>query len=648
MAFSCLLSAQNKGIDSLTTLLNEATIPSDQIKFKCALSQRFTEIGKFEIGGKMANDALIMAEKNDEKKGIGSAYYSLARLNQYLGDWSKALSYHYKALPIFEELGLKEELAWTHLNIGISLHAQNNMISATKYDRKALETFLEIDHKQGVAYSYLNLGLALNARGEYSKAIQHMLNARVICKEIGDERGVGYVLSSVAEIHENMGEYDKAIEGNLACLKIRKTENDKMDMSFCYSNLGSIYMKQGHLIKSENALKIGEKLGLEVNARPFLKSIYLTWSKVDSLNRDYKKAYQHFKLYSHYDKLINNEKSHRKAADLQHTYEKDKNEKEITLIKKEKDLQNFVNAKDQRNLVIGLAAVGFILIVVVAFSVSVSKRANRIKKQKNIITKQKERVDEQHKSIKDSIVYAQKIQQALLTSEEYIAKYLKLDFFIHYQPKDIVSGDFYWAQEHQDSFYLTTADCTGHGVPGAFMSLLNISIMNELIVGKNITSPAKVLNRQRSEIIKALNSQGSDNSQDGMDCILCKFDTKNDVLTFSAANSSLWIIRGKKIMKFKGDKMPVGKYMNDNKEFTEQAIRLEKGDLIYTFTDGIVDQFGGDKNKKFKPRRLSELLLQIHELPTEEQKLILMTTLERWTGDNEQTDDILMVGIKYE
>jgi serine phosphatase RsbU (regulator of sigma subunit) len=641
------LFAQNKAIHSLTILLNEVTDPHEEIKLKCQLSQRFTEIGEFEKGGKMANDALNLAKQSNNIKGTGLAYYSLARLHQYIGDWSKALTYHYLAFPIFEEHNNKEELAWTYLNIGISLHAQNNPNGAIDFEEKALAIFQELNMKQGIAYSFLNLGLAFTLKKQYSKAIQQMLNARLMCDEIGDERGVGYVLSSIAEIHENTGEFEKAIAGNLACIAIREKENDKMDMSFLYSNLGSIYLKQGLHEKSEKALKIAEKLGLEVKARPFLKNIYLTWSKLDSLNKNYYKAYHHFKLYSHYDNLINNEKSQRKAFELQHSYEKDRKEKEIVLMKKEQELKNVLNVKDQRNLLIGLGAIGSILLLVIAFSISVSKRANRIRKQKNIITKQKERVDEQHKSIRDSIIYAQKIQQALLTSEEYIAEHLKLDFFIHYQPKDIVSGDFYWAHEHEGSFYLTTADCTGHGVPGAFMSLLNISIMNELIVGKNITSPSKILDRQREEIIKSLNSKRSDQSKDGMDCVLCKFNLRNNQLTFSAANNSLWIIRDGQILKFKGDKMPIGKYISDDKSFTEQTVELHQGDLIYTFTDGIVDQFGGEKDKKFKPKKLGELLLQVHKLPVNEQQLVIIRTMKKWIGNNEQTDDMLLIGIKY-
>ena len=198
MSTSLGILAQNKAIDSLTVLLSEATKSQDVISLKCQLSQRFTEIGEFEKGGKMANDALTASTLTDNLKGKGLAYYSLARLHQYIGDWSKALTYHYLAFPIFEELNYKEELAWTYLNIGISHHAQNNPSDAIIFEKKALAIFQDLNSQQGIAYSYLNLGLALTLKKKYSKAIQQMLNARLICEEIGDDRGVGYVLSSIA------------------------------------------------------------------------------------------------------------------------------------------------------------------------------------------------------------------------------------------------------------------------------------------------------------------------------------------------------------------------------------------------------------------------------------------------------------------
>jgi len=226
-------------------------------------------------------------------------------------------------------------------------------------------------------------------------------------------------------------------------------------------------------------------------------------------------------------------------------------------------------------------------------------------------------------------------------------------FFILYKPKDIVSGDFYYALSHKttdspvEKFYMCTADCTGHGVPGAFMSMLNISYLNESIIEKNISKPSKVLDHIRTEIISSLNPEGSEEeSKDGMDCVLCAFDFENMELEYAAANNPLWLYRDGKLTEYKADKMPVGKYNDEMKPFTSNIVKLQPGDIVYTFTDGYADQFGGPKGKKFKYKQLEEKILEYASLPMDDQKQRLNDTIESWKGNLEQVDDILVIGIK--
>ncbi|MCC7302889.1 MAG: serine/threonine-protein phosphatase [Bacteroidia bacterium] len=226
-------------------------------------------------------------------------------------------------------------------------------------------------------------------------------------------------------------------------------------------------------------------------------------------------------------------------------------------------------------------------------------------------------------------------------------------FFILYKPKDIVSGDFYHALAHKhdsidhELFYLCAADCTGHGVPGALMSMIGISNLNESIIEKKLIHPSDILNNTRKGIIAALNPEGSEEeSKDGMDCVLCCFDFKNMKLEFAAANNPLWHVRDGQLTEYKPDKMPVGVHGEDMKPFTLQKIDLRKGDIIYLFTDGYADQFGGDKGKKFKYKQLQEKLMSIHTLPMEDQKKILDETFEKWRGNLEQVDDVCVIGVR--
>jgi serine phosphatase RsbU (regulator of sigma subunit) len=262
------------------------------------------------------------------------------------------------------------------------------------------------------------------------------------------------------------------------------------------------------------------------------------------------------------------------------------------------------------------------------------RKSNRIiTEQKIEVEKQKLIVDEKNKDITDSIKYASRIQRALLTSHEYINKHVK-DQFILFKPRDIVSGDFYWAfrQPGADIFYMACCDCTGHGVPGAFMSLLNISMLNESIIERKITEPDRVLNEIRDNIIKALNPGKTDSeSKDGMDCALCAFDFKNMTMQVACANNPVWIIKKTgEFTEINPDKMPVGIQYGDQRPFTLHTVKLDEGDIVYMFTDGYADQFGGPKGKKFKYKQLQDIVMENAQKSMREQKKILENTFSRF------------------
>ncbi len=261
------------------------------------------------------------------------------------------------------------------------------------------------------------------------------------------------------------------------------------------------------------------------------------------------------------------------------------------------------------------------------------------------ILEQKDIIEEKQKEILDSIAYAKRIQFSLLASQNLLRSNLP-DHFVLFKPKDVVSGDFYWATPTPEGFIYITADCTGHGVPGAFMSLLNISKLSQVINENKINRPDIILNHIRTEIINALNAEGSEESKDGMDAVLCKLDIPNMKLQYAAANNPFYIIRNKELIVCKADKMPVGKGHDDTLSFTFNEIALQKGDLIYTFTDGYADQFGGVKGKKFKYKQLEEMLLSIHTLPLEDQSKMLDEKFETWKGKLNQVDDVLIIGVK--
>ncbi|MGZ3941925.1 MAG: SpoIIE family protein phosphatase [Bacteroidia bacterium] len=261
------------------------------------------------------------------------------------------------------------------------------------------------------------------------------------------------------------------------------------------------------------------------------------------------------------------------------------------------------------------------------------------------VVEQKHLIEEKHKEITDSINYAERIQRSFLATKELLDENLK-DYFVFFQPKDVVSGDFYWASKLKNGqFALVTADSTGHGVPGAIMSLLNITSLEKAI--EQSSNPGSILTRARKNIIDRLKKDGSaEGGKDGMDCSLVSFDFANNKLTYAAANNPVWLVRGNEILEFDPDKMPVGKHDRDSVPFSQFEVSLQKGDVVYTLTDGMPDQFGGPKGKKFMYKRLKEFLVSISSHSMSQQKEELKKSLNDWKGELEQVDDVCLIGVR--
>ncbi len=257
-----------------------------------------------------------------------------------------------------------------------------------------------------------------------------------------------------------------------------------------------------------------------------------------------------------------------------------------------------------------------------------------------------QKIKKQSEDIQQSIQYAWLIQKAMLPDDRFLSKYFPSNF-VFYRPRDIVSGDFYWVNEVGKYKILVVADSTGHGVPGAFMSVMGISMLNEIILRENTIEADKILNTLRERIILSLES-GKDKSKvaDGMDMALIVFDEETKELSYSGAYNPLYIQRNGDVEILKADRMPVGKYIADEKSFAIQTALLNSGDRLYLFTDGYQDQIGGEKNKKLSSKKFRELLLETGKLPIKEQQFIIHEKFDQWKLDNEQIDDVLVVGVE--
>jgi serine phosphatase RsbU (regulator of sigma subunit) len=304
-----------------------------------------------------------------------------------------------------------------------------------------------------------------------------------------------------------------------------------------------------------------------------------------------------------------------------------------------------------------IAALLFIIYLAIQISLRNLKRKNERLEQIVLqrtaeIRAQNIELSRQKKEITDSIHYAQRIQNAVLPSLKNIEKKFP-EYFILLKPKDIVSGDFYWLSDTGRKIIIVAADCTGHGVPGAFMSMLGISYLNKIVNENKITEPDQILKKLRENVIQSLNQTGREGEQkDGMDMALCVIDFDNLTMEFAGAQNPLYLIRGNELFETKADRMPVA-YYEQMSDFTSHKITLEQGDCFYMFSDGYADQFGGPRGKKFKYKALKELLVKVKEKSMAEQKELLEKTIQDWATEPDingryydQVDDILVVGIR--
>ncbi len=278
-------------------------------------------------------------------------------------------------------------------------------------------------------------------------------------------------------------------------------------------------------------------------------------------------------------------------------------------------------------------------------TIDLEKANTQIQKQRDVAREQRDQIGVQKKEITDSIHYAERIQRSVLPASAKVKQQLT-DGFILFKPRDIVSGDFYWFTEIDHRLIIVAADCTGHGVPGAFMSMLGISFLNEIVNKNHIHDADLILNHLRDHIIEALQQKGMEGeAKDGMDMAICVINKEVNTLQFAGANNPLYIIRKGELEHIKGDKMPVAIHLK-MQDFEKHEIKYKEGDTFYIFSDGFADQFGGPDGKKFKYKPFKDLLVEIYEKPMEEQEQILDKTFEDWKGEQEQLDDVVILGFR--
>ncbi|MCW3077583.1 MAG: nprA [Bacteroidetes bacterium] len=531
------------------------------------------------------------------------------------------------------------DLGYVYSNIG--LHAQ-----AVNYYKKGLAISSANRDTFNTANISARIGGELNYLEQYDSALYYNLKGLQNFKLLHHKRGIGATLVNLAGTYSQLKQSDKAIETIKEAIIIRTELGDSYAITILKNNLTECYLEKKEYATALKCAKEAEQLCLKQNEKELINQNYNVQFRIYEKLKNYEMAY----LYANRSILLKDsiyQSTNLKALnELQTKYESDKKEKEISLLQLEKKNADQKSEADRKRRNIILFSVGVIALLIALFALILYKKFKESNKQKTIIGHQKLLVDEKNKEIIDSINYALTIQQSVIPSVTELKKDVK-DAFVFFKPKDIVSGDFYWHTRVKEYLYFIVSDCTGHGVPGAFMSLMGISYLSEIINEKNVLNTNEILNALREKVITNLNkSSTTKNKRDGMDMVIMRIDMSTLTLQFSGANNSIYILHNDYLTELKGNKMPVGLYTDQLLPFTSVEKTLASGDKLFAFTDGLPDQFGGPKGKKFMYKQLEKIIAQNYSLEMDQLNKLISKSFEEWKGAHEQVDDVTILGIK--
>jgi tetratricopeptide (TPR) repeat protein len=602
----------------------------------------FQNKGDFEKALEHFNRSLYLRQQIKDKKGIANAFTNIGNIHYNNGNFSLALENYISALKIDKSIGNLKGEAASYNNIGAIYFSQGNFEKALENFSASLKIEQKLGDKRGIADSYGNLGNVYASNKQYVEAAKEFQKSLKLNDEIGDKKSLASLYNNLGLLAYLQGKSEEAQVNYLKSLQIRQEIGDKNGISRSFINIGDIHFENGKLDDARSFYHKSLLVSKETGSSEAIKKAYFKLAQVEKETGNWKAAYLNYQDYVQLKDSLSDVQSAEKMAEMQTLYESDKKETQIKLLEKDNELAQTTNKKQRiiiYSVVIGLALM-LILVGVIFKALQNNKKKNRI------ISKQKEEIEHKQKEITASITYALRLQQAILPPLQQIKEAFPESFLL-YLPKDIVSGDFYWFYRNAENILIAAADCTGHGVPGALTSMVCSERLNESV--KATLSPGELLKSVNKGVKSSLRQEASkDSTRDGMDIALCAFDHTFSKLTFSGANRPLWIIRNnqKQIEEIKSTKKAIGGTTEDNQEFSNHEVMLQKGDVVYLFSDGYIDQFGGDTGKKFMAQRLKDSLLQIAHLPMDQQYERLKENFYKWKGNLEQVDDVLVVGLK--
>ena len=601
---------------------------------------------------------------------IASRLLSIGVIYLNLGNYPTAQEYYFKSMKLRDEIGDKRGIADLYSNIGSLYNYQSDYKKALDYLNKSLRMQEQIGNKMGIAMALGNIGIVYSDQKDNYRALDYYIRSLAIIERLGDKRGIATSLLNIGVTYTDIKQYKKALEFFMRALTLCEETNDKNGIAIAYNSIGEFYANTGDNKNAEKYLLDALKIDIEIGAQDLQRQTELSLSTLFSETNRYQQALEHYKKAVELkDAMFDNEKN-KQLARREIGFEFEKKQAKIKADQDKKDAINYKEKQKQKIITYFISTCLLLVILLAIFifrgyrnkqkaNIIITQQKEEVEKKNWIIEEQKKIVVAKNKDIMDSINYAKSIQIARLPNKEEILQ-LFPDSFVLFKPKDVVSGDFYFVHSYKsdvlnpNQFFIGVADGTGHGVPGAFMSMIGSERLDDAFSQSSDTS--EILSKLNVGIKNSLRqSEGNQSSFDGMDIAICSVryevparENSSIILKFAGANRPLWLLRKDKtsIEEFDGTKMAIAGYTSDDQYFNTHEVSLMKGDCFYIFTDGFADQFGGPNDKKLMTKRMKEILVSIQHLSMQEQEKFLIDFMEDWKKDTEQVDDMLVIGVR--
>ena len=644
----------------------------------------YFNMGKPDSAIYYCKEAIKINEKRNDKTRLAVTYNTLGGIYWSKGDYINASEMFFQSLKIKELLRDSVGMANTYNNIGILYDSQQKLPEALEMYQKSLAIYQKKGIKKGIGRAYNNIAIVYKTQNKYNEAIEMLSKSLQIDLESGNLDDQGKTLNNIGEIYLQINELSKSENYFSKALEIFSKNGNDNGRTASIINLGRVNLLNSNYEKANSFFNNSLTIAKRIKSTEWLRDSYKGLYESHKKQKKYDQALKYYELFNQMDDSLINKENLNKLDELRIGYETEIKEQKINLLNKENKLQTLEISRQRTTnmyLLILVAilfssalAIGFILIKIKKINLNLIHKNTEINQQKEEIesqrdlleslniemVEQKEEIQSQsdkiesqnkiisatNRRITEGIEYASRMQKDLLPQESIIDKYFN-DHFIIYLPKDIVSGDFYWLWESKDHIYFSSVDCTGHGVAGAFMSLLAYNLLKDSVHTHNEIDPSGIVSFICNEVENNLYKNTTRHDvKDGMDIAVFKYNPANLILEYSGAHSSFIHIRGKMVSHIKTERYSIGSKVGQAIHFSNKIIQLERGDRLILYTDGIIDQMDEKRQKKVGRTAFMELITNLSELPLASQKKRIEEFYREWKGGSEQIDDILIWGLE--